>query len=320
MSDFWNRKGVKVYATYINPIIIGIIIPIALDSWKDRGIKFYATAIIGVVLLILYIYTSYIYEKANKDSRDEIEKQDEQISKLEEKNKQFKKKIHSYDKGMRELTALFYDSSTSVNTLSKKMLAGNITLDVWNFKRVATSVCTSVYNLLCDLCTPDDDFTVNIVLSDVTATGNRRNITMIAHKGKYETYPDKFEEKMYFHKYPSFYAIKLFKSKSTAVKVLTTKEEVNEHFVYVNEDHPEYSQYVGIPIVCSGSKMVCLLQICAFGNAKIGKSKAEIVELVQEYVIPFTHFALLAYKVEKGFVSSLALVDKVKEESKSGKN
>lgn len=320
MSDFWNRKGVKVYVTYINPIIIGIIIPIALDSWKDRGIKFYATAIIGFVLLVLYIYTSYIYEKANKDSRDEIKKQDEQISKLEERNKQFKTKIHSYDKGMRELTALFYDSSTSVNTLSKKMLTGNITLDVWNFKRVATSVCTSVYNVLCDLCTPDDDFTVNIVLSDVTATGNRRNITMIAHKGKYETYPDKFEEKMYFHKYPSFYAIKLFKSKSTAVKVLTTKEEVNEHFVYVNEDHPEYSQYVGIPIVCSGSKMVCLLQICAFGNDKIGKSKAEIVELVQEYVIPFTHFALLAYKVEKGFVSSLALVDKIKEESKSGKN
>lgn len=318
MSAFWERKGVKVYSKYINPIIIGVIIPIVISSWEEKGSSFWVALIIGGLLLSIYIYTSYLYENNEKDKQDEIEKIKSDKHDLKNKNEDLKNKVNSYDKGIRELTTLFYDSSTSVNNLSKRIVKGNKTLDLWSFKKVATSVCHSIYNVLCEVCRPEDDFTVNIVLSDVTATGSKKNITMIAHKGKYETYPDKFEEKMLFTKYPSFYAVKLFKSGSTDIKVLITKDEVNEHFVYVDENHPEYSQYVGIPIVCSGNKMICLLQICSFGNAKIADTKAEIVELIQKYIIPFSHFALLAYKIEKGLVASLSLSDKDKEESENG--
>lgn len=300
-------------------MIIGILVPIIIDNW-DKGIIMYALLFIAVALLAWFCYTSCQYYKDEKDINTKIRKLEEQVLGAEKEKEVAESHVKSFDKGVRELTALFYDSSTSINEMSKNILKGNRILDVWNFKKVSTSVCSSVYNVLCEICKPQDDFTVNIVLTDASVTGSKRSITMIAHKGRYEKYPDKFEEKMLFSKYPSFYAVKLFKSNSTDIKILTTKEEVNEHFVYVDEEHPEYSQYVGIPIVCSGNKMICLLQICAFEKTKIGESKADILDKINKYIIPFTHFALLAYKIEKGMISSLSNINKEMEEVQNGKN
>ena len=99
------------------------------------------------------------------------------------------------------------------------------------------------------------------------------------------------------------------------IKILTTKEEVNEKFVYIDEEHPEYCQYIGIPIVCAGNKMICLLQICAFKNDKIANTKSEIMDIIMTYILPFTQFALMNYKVEKGFISSFSVIDKLEEKN-----
>lgn len=317
MNKLLENKGVKVVCVYVNPILIGILIPIAFETRKNQNSWFYGSLIGGIVLLILYIYTSYAYDKAEKNKDKEKNELQKEINKINTEKSQLEREVNSFDRGMRELATLCYDSSNSLNKLSEHILKGDVALDIWSFKKVATGICNSIYNLLCETCAPYDDFTVNIMLSDVTATGNKRNITMIAHKGKYEKYPGKFEEKLYFTKYSSFYAVKLCKSNNTDIRILTTKEEVNEKFVYVDEDHPDYSQYVGIPIVCSGNKIVCLLQICAFGNSKIAESKAEILKIIKKYIFPFTHYALLAYKVEKGLVSSFSMISK-QEENRNG--
>lgn len=320
MSDLLDKKWAKVFCVYINPIIIGIDLPLIISWWSEKTFKFYATVVIGVVLLGLYAYTSYIYEDKEKKEESEKKKLETENQRLEQENHRLIHEVDSFDKGMRELATLFHDSSNSLNKISARVLEGDRTLDIWNFKKVCTGICNSVYGLLCEMCSPCDNFTVNIMLSDVTAKGGKRNITMIAHKGKYEKYPGKFEEKLYFEKHSTFYAVKVCKSDNTEIRILTTKDEVNEKFVYVDEEHPEYNQYVGIPIVCSGKKIICLLQICAFGDDKIGETKSDILELVTKYLFPFTQYALLTYKVEKGLVSSLSIIEKKEKEERQNED
>lgn len=319
MDKFLDKRMTRVICIYVNPIIIGILVPTLIDNFALKSFKFWLLCIVTTILCIFYIYTTWKYEKIEKDKEQykvEIEKK---LKDTLDENEILKKEVNSFERGMRELATLCYDSSRSLNEVSHSILRGNITLEIWNFKKVATGICNSVYNLLCDLCKPDNDFTVNIMLADPTATGAKRNITMIAHKGKYEKYPSKFEEKLFFDKYNTFYAVKICKSNNTDIRILTTQEEVNEKFVYIDEEHPNYSQYVGIPIVCAGNKIICLLQICSFDKAKIADSKAEILKLVKQYIFPFVHYALLSFKVEKCLVSSISVIDK-KEDKKYGKD
>lgn len=325
MKKFLENKPVKIFNVYICPVFIGGIFS-AMGNWNYKADDwFYIKLAALVVLLIMYSFTSYKYTKFEKEKETEIE---ELVSKLDNEKRQneeiknnyekqlekVKSETKNYDKAIRELTALFVDSHSSINQLSNQILNGKRTLDIWNFKKVATGICNGVYNLLCEICKPYDDFTVNMMLSDITATGAKKHIIMIAHKGKYEKYPAKFEEKLYFNKNKTFYAIKVCVNKDTDIKILTTKEEVNENFVYIDEEHPDYSQYVGIPIVCSGNKIVCLLQICSFGNNKIGDNKTAILDIITKYIIPFTHYALLAYKIEKCIISNFSILEKLEEE------
>lgn len=319
MKTFLENKFVGVYNIYLNPIIIGGIFS-SLGSWDPDSVNdFFARVLVLIILLVWYAYTICKYKAFGKEKKNENDDLNEMLKSLKIANKKMSQEMRSYNKGIRELAALFYDSSKNLNEVSKNVLSGNRTLDIWNFKRVATGICSSVYSLLCDVCSPYDNFTVNIMLSDITATGKKRNITMIAHKGKYETYPGKFEEKLYFDKNNTFYAVKLFKDNKTDIKILTTKEEVNEKFVYVEEEHPEYSQYVGIPVVCSGNKIICLLQICAFGDHKIGETKEDVLKVVTEYIMAFSQYALLAYKAEKSLVSGFSIISKMEEEKTYGK-
>lgn len=322
MEYFLEKKVIKIFNVYILPILIGGLFS-AMGSWDFNSDKWlFLKGFILLILLIYYAYASICYFNYDKKKIDKVnelqellqqEKKNRKIKEeqLLEKNKLQAAEIRSYNRGIRELTTLFVDSSTSINQISKHILDGSRTLDIWNFKKVATGICNGIYSLLCEKCSPYDDFTVNIMLADVTATGSKRNITMIAHKGKYEKYPGKFEEKLYFNKNSSFYAFKVCKSSDTSIRILTTKEEVNEKFVYVDEEHPDYSQYVGIPVVCSGNKIVCLLQICSFADNKIANGKAEILDIVTKHIIPFTNYALLTYKIEKSLISSFSIIEKL---------
>lgn len=315
MKKLLNNKFFRVVFVYFIPIIIGGLFS-ALGTWDYNNDKyFFLKLVLVIILTIFYCYTSYQYDKKEKDLNNQLYLLNNELNKKDEEIKKLKFEKECFSRETRALSTLFIDSSNSINEVSKNVLVGRRILDIWNFKKVCTGICNSVYDLLCEICKPYDDFTVNIVLDDVTATGSKKNVTMIAHKGKYAKYPSKFEEKMYYTKNSAFYAIKLFKNKSTDIKILTTQEEVNEKFVYIDEEHPEYCQYIGIPIVCAGNKMICLLQICAFKNDKIANTKSEIMDIIMTYILPFTQFALMNYKVEKGFISSFSVIDKLEEKN-----
>ena len=91
------------------------------------------------------------------------------------------KEKHCYARETRELSTLCIDSSNSINILANNVLKGERTLDVWNFKKVATGICNSVYEVLCEICKPYDDFTVNIMLDDITAKGKKRKADVFSY-------------------------------------------------------------------------------------------------------------------------------------------
>ncbi len=177
-------------------------------------------------------------------------------------------------------------------------------------------VCRGIYEALC-IYTGQEDFSVNVMLYDVNEKGKKRNIRMIAQKGRYEKQPKIFDTPLNLKTDKDFYAVKMFNRNSPDISILTTSSEIDKNFVFSDEgDHPKYSQYVGVPIHCSGNQMISLLQICALNDSKIAEGKDDIMEMINKYILPFAYFALLTNKIEKGLLNGMSIVKESKDEER----
>lgn len=304
LDEFLQIKGVKLFCICINPILIGALFS-SLGSWDFKGDNFICIKIILTVILFLtYIVSMYRYYKIEDNIKNTL-------SNLENEVKIHKTENKIYSKITLILTSLFKTCADSINTISKNILVNKAKLDNWNYAQVCNVICNAIYELLC-LISGESKFYVNIMLYDTKAKGKSKNIKMIAHKGKYEGDPDTFGKPLNMNTYKDFYAVKMFKKNSPQISILTTSEDIKEKFVFSSDktEHPNYTQYVGVPIHCSGNQMLSLLQICSFDNTKIGNNKEEIMQMVNDYILPFTYFALLNNKIEKGFMNSISLLQK----------
>ena len=136
---------------------------------------------------------------------------------------------------------------------------------------------------------------------------------MIAHASKFGNTPDIYGNPIFFRSNSEFYAVKLFKKNKHEPDVLIDKNEINEKFIYKDEsNHPDYSQYIAIPIHCNGSDMLSLLQIISLGESKFGETKSEITRKINKYLLPYIRLGLLSYKYEKVLLASGYLVEKTK--------
>ena len=201
-------------------------------------------------------------------------------------------------------------TAKEINKIANE-LNGNPKLDSWNFRVASSGICNSIYDALCSL-NSTDDYSVNIVVYDMNAKAKSKNIRMIAEKSKFETPSDSFDKTMYMATNKNFFAVKLFNKNQTSPTILTTKEEIMEKFVFSDDkkDHPNYTQYVAVPIHCNSSNMISLLQICSYNDSYIGKTKSEISDIINNYILPFTYFALMNSKLEKALINSIKLINK----------
>lgn len=304
IDTFLKNRIVKIISNCLIPIVIGALFS-AIGSWNFKNDKFIWYKIISVALFtFIYLFCLYRYNKIDESFNKEY-------IKIKDENKKYKKQTKAYSKVTLALTSLFNTSADAINVISNNLMSNTAKLDNWNYKIMCTGICNGIYETIC-LITGSDDFSVNIVVYDTKAKGKSKNIKMIADKSKYETHPDTFEEKIYMSSHKDFFAVKMFNKNSPEITILTTGVEVKEKFVFSEDktDHPNYSQYIGVPIHCSGKQMISLLQICAFNDSKIESSKEQIMGIVNRYILPFTYFALLNNKIEKGFINSISLLEK----------
>ena len=62
--------------------------------------------------------------------------------------------------------------------------------------------------------------------------------------------------------------------------------------------------YVGIPVFCDDDKMVGLLEIVGLDDTKFRcKSKDEVEEIVNKFLVPYANVFLLLQKLEKALLA-----------------
>lgn len=287
---FWDKPLFKNTVTIAIPLILTFINEIVGDWFLNS--KFNLYKILVIIIGIFYVWIEFYYfkqEDKNKSSVSEL-KNDLRIMELEK---------GTYEQTLISLITIFSDSANSIGNMTETIANKSYYNKAeWNFKRVATGICEKLYDTICSKNMEYSEFSVNIMIYDTKAKGKERNVKMIAHKSKYPTKPTIFLEKLPINKFKDFFAVKLFSKNKQDIIILDTPDEINQKFIFKDDEHPNYTQYVGIPIHCNGNQMVSLLQICAFNDSKIGDTKTDIMDFVCKCIIPFTHFALLAYNIE----------------------
>lgn len=315
MQKIFDNKEVKNTISLILTVGIGLI-GSALGNWNYREDKYFIIKLVGLIILaVLFMIFSILSYKYDKMEGNAIQEKNEKIVILEQKNRELRKEIEVYEESHIAMAAIFEKSAQDINeTANSIMNQKEITFNIWNFKKECKWICEKVLNIVEELSIKDGEYAVSIFQINPLAKGKTKGITMIAHSSKYGNTPDVYETSLTFRNNSDFFAVKLFKKCKHDIVVLIDKNEVNEKFVYKDENnHPDYSQYIAMPIHCSGNEMLSLLQIVAFGEAKIGNTKAEIMDKLNKYIFPYTRLGLMMYKYEKGLLNSGYLVEKMKE-------
>ena len=127
---------------------------------------------------------------------------------------------------------------------------------------------------------------------------------MISHRSKNGDIPKVFNTAVDENEAGKYYYGKLFAKNSPAPAYLITKKEVDQNFYFEENTSnlKNYSQYIGIPICCTGNKMNALLQIIGHNDSYISLDKDRLIEFVNKIVYVYANYALYCEKVEKGLL------------------
>lgn len=314
MQKIFNNKELKNAISLILTVGIGLI-GSSMGSWDAKSDNFFYMKLVSLIILslifIVFLILSYIYDRKERKILTELNAEIESLkSEIELKEKA----ISTYEKSQLALSAIFETSADDINTAANNIKKNNVVLlDNWNFRKECNWICEKVLSIVSDLSINGDDFVVSIFQLNPLSRGKSKSITMIAHASKFGNTPDIYGVPLSFRKHSEFYAVKLFKKNKHDPDVLIDKNEINEKFIYKDENnHPDYSQFIAMPIHCNGNDMLSLLQIVAFGESKLGNTKIEITQKINKYLLPYTRFGLMSYKYEKALLASGYIVERMR--------
>lgn len=315
MHKIFSNKELKNAISLLLTVGIGLL-GSSMGSWNPSTDSYFYIKLTGLIVLsiifLIFLIFSYKYDK---DDFHLLEEKEKIIQHLEQQLIISQNEISVYEKSNLSMAAIFQTSADDINTTANNIKKDNlISLDFWNFKKECKWICEKVLNIIEQISINDDNFAVSIFQLNPLAKGKSKGITMIAHSSKYGNTPDVYETPLTYRKNSDFYAIKLFKSEKHESTILIDENEINEKFIYKNDNHPKYSQYIAIPIYCNGNEMLSLLQIVAFENAKIGNTKSEITNKINKYIFPYAQLGLMMFKYEKGLLNCGYIVEKLKGE------
>lgn len=172
---------------------------------------------------------------------------------------------------------------------------GHVEITDWSMvKERCDDVCKCTYEFTRKIATRGDKFSVSIFLKKVENEENYYNmISRISYDGHCPASYNVFRKES---EIASYYYVGLFKKSITKPSILATKEAIEGAFC--DTDGVNYSQYVAIPIACTGNKMIALLQIVAYEDSIIAKDRDEIEKIAGNYLSSYTNLVLLTDKVD----------------------
>lgn len=155
-------------------------------------------------------------------------------------------------------------------------------------------ICATLYNLINEIAICGEHFAVNIIFKKIE--NNITGFTMLSIKSYRSNYPSLYGTFSSEDRSKNFHYKHLFDEQPSRPSFLFTKDEIDA--VFRNVDGVNYSQYIGIPISCTGNKMFALLQILAYDDSKLASTKKELEALYDNYFCVFSSLTVLADKVE----------------------
>lgn len=278
MLDFLKKVQVKSFILTVLPILIGILVPMLLDEGiiTKKGI---VLLFLSIILSVGEIFAIILYGKMDKKYSD-----------YEEVNQKYKALVASY----KNINDIVLNSADDIYKAIKLSGFSKDYIDYEHLKSNCDAICTSVYELLNTLSSKEDKYTVSIILK-VTKEDEEGYITI--SRKSYSSYrPGSFNTFISKTKVKGYHYDKLFEIDNKEPNYLDTKEKIQGAFL---NPKLEYSQYIGIPIICSGNKMIGLLQVISCEESLLATNEHGLKELYNNYLCLYPSLILISDKVEQ---------------------
>ena len=271
MKDLlWSKPIPKTIVLAISPVLIGLLGNIVVSS----------PTILWIVLtgILFLLYILYLIGNANYES---------------------KQKHHEtwHD----AITSLCREDCTQIRTYADSIhqkvnsKVGHAEITDWEkVQSYCNSICRIVYNFIQEIAHCGNQFSVSVFFkrsnNGILEYNMLSRVSYDRHNpASYNTFRSEEDVKFFHFK-------KLFDKCITRASILPTKDAIRAAFT--DCDGVNYSQYIGIPVACTGNKMIAILQIVSYNDSIIASSEKEIQELVDNYLSTYANLILLADKTE----------------------
>lgn len=273
-------------------------------------------------ILLLADYSNKIdnfHKDVSKQSKI-IEDQKNEILSYKEKITKMSNELKAYHTESKDTAFLLIDQiiTGTANDIYReiKRIRNNVHSEVLDWKLVESNcdkICQMVYDYVRSIAQRGDGFSVSVVFkaAENNIEGYYMPSRISSDKNKPSIYRN-FEPK---EKYVKYCFNDLLQNTSTKHKICKDKEEIKASFEKPDAD---YSQYIGIPIYCTGSKKIALMQIIAYNESVIFEDIALLEYITTNLFIPIANLVLLVDKTEN-ILQIINNIDPIKVVDKDNK-
>ncbi len=260
-------------------------------------------------------------KKTITEKNKKIEKLNKSLNELSLENEEYKHKLIINSNNSKATAFTLIDeivSGTADNLYQEiKRIKNDEHTEIIDWSMIETycdKICKTLFEYILNISKNGKIFSVSIIFKM-----NKNSKEGYIMPSRYNS--DKHTPKIYRNfeskdKYENYCFHELFANTSTNYKICMNKEEIKQNF---ENYKPDYSQYIGIPICCTGGKKIALIQVVAYKDSVISDSRESLESLITELFIPIANSVFLINKIE----NSLQILNEVntsvtEQESKKG--
>ena len=284
ITTLLNKIGVRVFLLIILTTLIGV-----MSNYIEKTFIFIGLLFVTILYIVLEIY----YAHAD-DSRKQLHK--EMQDKMNELVKQNELYLLIFSSFQNE----FGKSAYAINNMTKIAIEQRVLrITEWSVNNEYQFVCDTLYSIIKNIGEKGGKYSISII-SKIKSEGIDYYIMNARHSFN-DAKPSMYLNGVKEEDAKNYYYARLFMENQQSPTVLMNSEEIRNAFYYQhNSVHKyEYSQYIGIPIACSGNHVIGLLQIIGHQGCVISNSKEVIDSIIDNIVYPFVQYGLLASKIER---------------------
>lgn len=281
MAAFLKKPQVKSVTLGLLTLIIGALCS-SFGSWIPSEVPhFFFRVLFLVILSILYVGLLIFYGSNEINNRRAAEENSKQIAALE--------------KFASNIMSICNDNATKVNRCIRKMKKhGTIDLDLWNFNSACMDACKIIYDHICSCCGSNDIAVAYIRLAEDKPLASE--VYMNGYANRNNSPPSIFmaRRRIDIDEAKNYHDVDLFRQNKADIDIMIGSDTINDAFSYMSKESRsknkgKYSQYVGIPVFCDNQKMVGLVEVVGYHDAKLGLNEQEIKELASKFLVPYSY-------------------------------